>query len=126
MIRRLAADAAFISPFSSWTAGADVRAAYQARALAVTDVTVTSSAAGDDVGVVAWRGRTGQYTCEGVDILTLTAAGAIARADVFLRPAERARRGATGDGGGMAPPTWIREAWRFHRRDPRSSSSSIR
>lgn len=88
LIRRLAADAVFISPFSSWTAGADVRAAYQARALAVTDVTVTSSAAGDDVGVVAWRGRTGQYTCEGVDILTLTAAGAIARADVFLRPAD--------------------------------------
>src|SRR3954447_15327702 len=49
VIRRLAADAAFTSPFSSWTAGADVRAAYQARALAVTDVTVTSSAAGDDV-----------------------------------------------------------------------------
>src|SRR4051812_30197160 len=79
--------ASFTSPFSSWTAAVDLHAAYEARALAVTDVNVTASVAGGDIGVLIWSGRIGQCTCEGVDVIGLTPSGAIARADVFVRPA---------------------------------------
>lgn len=79
--------ASFTSPFSSWTAAADVHAAYEARALAVTDVNITASVARDDIGVLIWCGRIGQRTCEGVEVIVLTPNGAIVSVDVFLRPA---------------------------------------
>lgn len=88
LVRLLAPDCVFVSPFSTWTAAADLRAVYEARRAAVQDVTVEAIIFGRTTpatGVVLWHGSTGGVQVEGNEVLTVLN-GAVTQVDLFLRP----------------------------------------